>query len=133
MAEHSPSPSPQRAFYGFVLYLVAHLSFVIYVIWAFLPEEWLHTIGFTYYPSRHWAVTVPIGLLVIFILAFPVYMGLSLYKTAHLTSLDTITDNYAIHTDVKKNKVEDQITPIADLCISDVNRRLYLNQETQYS
>jgi phosphatidylinositol glycan class P protein len=25
---------------------------VVFIIWAYLPESWLHAVGITYYPSR---------------------------------------------------------------------------------
>ncbi|ESO88790.1 hypothetical protein LOTGIDRAFT_193093 [Lottia gigantea] len=124
--QNSPSPTPKRAIYGFVLYLSAHLAFLIYVLWAFLPDELLRAAGFTYYPNKHWAITFPFTLFLGFLLAFPIYMILSYFKSAPLNSLDTITDNYA--KDLKTFPiVEGQISPIADLNISHINRNLYLD------
>lgn len=32
------------------------IAAVLYLLWAFLPESALHTIGVTYYPPRYWVV-----------------------------------------------------------------------------
>jgi phosphatidylinositol glycan class P protein len=36
--EHSPSPTPERAVYGFVLYLLSTVFFFIYVLWLTVPD-----------------------------------------------------------------------------------------------
>ena len=43
----------QTEVYGFVLFLFTFVSYAIYIVWAFLPEDTLHSIGFTYYPSKY--------------------------------------------------------------------------------
>ncbi|ELR14751.1 uncharacterized protein ACA1_391080 [Acanthamoeba castellanii str. Neff] len=54
--------------YGFVAWIATGLTFVAYVLWAFLSEEWLEWLGVTYYPSKHflfytafnWAFSTPL-------------------------------------------------------------------------
>lgn len=36
-----------------------HTSTVLYLIWAYVPDALLQASGFTYYPSKHWAVALP--------------------------------------------------------------------------
>jgi len=63
----SPLPRPERAVIGFFLYVTSIFTFgmiyinkiifiilflVIYVLWAYLPKNWLENIGITYYPHK---------------------------------------------------------------------------------
>ena len=52
--ERGPDPGPrgERAVYGFALYLGTYALLCLYVVWALLPEPWLHAIGLTYYPQK---------------------------------------------------------------------------------
>jgi len=49
-----PAESRSRApeFYGFVAWAVTCLLFVLYFLWAILPEEWIIWLGVTWYPNR---------------------------------------------------------------------------------
>lgn len=51
MSEHSPAPVPTRGVYGFTLYLACSSAFVMYLIWAFVPDQLLHSVCITYYPQ----------------------------------------------------------------------------------
>jgi len=79
--ENTPCPTPSRAIYGFVLYVVSYvlygksvllnccknsfgalknILFVYkiffflgaYILWALLPDSWLADVGITYIPAR---------------------------------------------------------------------------------
>lgn len=39
-------------FYGFVAWTSTYLLFVIYLLWAFLPDELIIWLGVTWYPNR---------------------------------------------------------------------------------
>lgn len=43
--------------YGFVGWVTTSVGFVLYLLWAFMPEAYLHAAGITYYPDKHWALT----------------------------------------------------------------------------
>jgi|SRR6266850_891600 len=49
-----PAESRSRApeFYGFVAWAVTCLLFVLYFLWAILPDEWIIWLGVTWYPNR---------------------------------------------------------------------------------
>ena len=45
LPEHSPSPTPERAVYGFVLYLLSTVAFFVYVFWLVVPDSILQVIN----------------------------------------------------------------------------------------
>ncbi|CAL5440116.1 unnamed protein product [Camellia sinensis] len=85
--DHGPNPSEV---YGFVGAISTVVATVIFLIWAYLPEPWLHLIGIYYYPSRHWALAVPTYAMVTIVLAIGFYIGLNFMVTPPPTSLNTI-------------------------------------------
>jgi len=81
MAIPKPSPTPQRALYGFVLYLFSFVFFGSYCVWAFVPDSILHRIGLTDLPQKYWALTLPallVGAAVAFLF---MYFVLSIINT----------------------------------------------------
>ncbi|KAH9489933.1 hypothetical protein Btru_038294 [Bulinus truncatus] len=124
--EHSPSPTPQRAIYGFVLYLSSFMGFGLYIVWAYIPDEWLYSIGLTYWPQKYWAVALPVYLCMAIVLSYIAYTGLILIKTAALTNGSTISDKYSNYKDISRTN-PDSIPPLRDMDISVVNHLLYLN------
>jgi hypothetical protein len=57
LAQFPPLPSAEsrsRApeFYGFVAWTVTYLLFILYFLWAILPDEWIIWLGVTWYPNR---------------------------------------------------------------------------------
>ena len=51
-----PEPEERRSrapeFYGFVAWTSTYLLFVLYILWALLPDEWIIWTGVTWYPNR---------------------------------------------------------------------------------
>ncbi|KAG1354317.1 hypothetical protein COCNU_07G004290 [Cocos nucifera] len=45
-------PKPSEV-YGFVDAITTVIAAVIFLVWAYTPEPWLHYLGITYYPSNH--------------------------------------------------------------------------------
>lgn len=93
MPEHTPAPTASRAVYGFALFLSFKLIFIMYLIWAIVPECYFEMIGITFLPQRYWAVAVPIFLLtVLVIFAFIIYPSLGLVMTPNINDIRTIKD-----------------------------------------
>ncbi|KAL1582645.1 hypothetical protein WHR41_08779 [Cladosporium halotolerans] len=73
---------PTYEYYGFTLYLVSSLVFVVYLLWSFLPSPFLHSLGIYYYPNRWWALAIP-AWTVMFVVY--IYVALASYNTGYLT------------------------------------------------
>ncbi|KAI8624130.1 PIG-P-domain-containing protein [Xylariaceae sp. FL1651] len=87
---------PTYEYYGFVLYLFSSLTFLIYLLWAYLPSPFLHALGIYYYPNRWWALAIPSFIVMLLVY---IYVALALYNTEvltlPLTSIETIVDEAA--------------------------------------
>lgn len=87
---------PTYEYYGFVLYLFSTLTFLVYLLWSFLPSPFLKALGITYYPDRWWALAIPAF---ITMLGVYIYIALALYNVEILTlpmsSIETVVDSAA--------------------------------------
>ena len=116
-AENNPSPSPERAIYGFVFYLIAYFLLFVYVIWAVVPHQWLEVIELTYWPQRYWAIAVPVigSFLAIFAPLFYLYKCITM--TPYIDSLTTVTGKFSFHPFiVHKNGLKKSINPYIFCC-----------------
>ncbi|KAG9307795.1 hypothetical protein G9A89_023360 [Geosiphon pyriformis] len=119
-------------YYGFVLYLVSIMAYVIYLIWAYLPDEALISLGITYYPSRYWALALPVWTFVLILFIYIAFISINFLNTAPLDSFNTITDDYAnIGQDLSRLSVikDDFVPELHDIPIGIVNACLYQNIE----
>ncbi|KAG5983822.1 hypothetical protein E4U55_007055 [Claviceps digitariae] len=84
---------PTYEYYGFVLYLLSSLTFLMYLLWSYLPSPFLHALGIYYYPNRWWALAIPA--FIVMLLCY-IYVALAAYNTEILTvpmrSVETIVD-----------------------------------------
>jgi len=87
---------PTYEYYGFVLYLFSSLTFLIYLLWSYLPSPFLHALGIYYYPNRWWSLAIPSFLVMSLVY---IYVALAAYNTEILTlplgSLETVVDEAA--------------------------------------
>ncbi|KAI0178559.1 PIG-P-domain-containing protein [Hypoxylon sp. FL1284] len=87
---------PTYEYYGFVLYLFSTLTFVMYLLWAYLPSPFLHALGIYYYPNRWWALAVPAWLVALIVF---IYVALAACNVEILTlplhAVETLVDEAA--------------------------------------
>jgi phosphatidylinositol glycan class P protein len=80
-----------------VLYLFSTLSFIIYLLWSYLPSPFLHGLGIYYYPNRWWSLAVPSFL--VMLLCY-IYIALASYNIERLTlplsDLGTVVDEAGV-------------------------------------
>ena len=123
-------PNP-AAVYGFVGWIGTITLFVLYLLWAYLPVELLHSLGVTYYPSRYWAVALPAYVCVIVLFVFTTYNGFCLMVNPPLDSFSTFTDKHALDRPKDwgganaEGTETNKLPPLFDIPIGEVNRLLY--------
>ncbi|KAH6573092.1 hypothetical protein BASA62_003126 [Batrachochytrium salamandrivorans] len=119
--------SATREYYGFVIYLSSILALLIYCAWAVLPDKALRGIGITYYPSRHWALVVPIWILGLIPFTLMMFTAINLLNTPTFESFKTLTDEHArmmsLTSDSLDRILQPQLIPkLEDVPITLVNR-----------
>ncbi|KAF2841668.1 PIG-P-domain-containing protein [Patellaria atrata CBS 101060] len=73
---------PTYEYYGFALYLASSASFLMYVLWSYLPSPFLHQLGIHYYPNRWWSLAIPAWLVILIVY---IYIALASYNVGYLT------------------------------------------------
>ncbi|WIA10196.1 hypothetical protein OEZ85_010399 [Tetradesmus obliquus] len=79
--------------YGFVGWIASAVTFVLYCLWAFVPEALLHKAGITYYPNKEWALIIPSYLIACVVFVYWVYESLNMMSVPRPDSLSTICDS----------------------------------------
>lgn len=123
--EHGPKPSEV---YGFVGSISTVVATAIFLIWAYAPDRWLHTIGIFYYPSRYWALAVPTYAMVTVILAIGFYIGLNFMATPPPTSLNTMFDEYSrepLRSEPSVKGNQQPIKALSDIGIDQINDLMF--------
>jgi len=96
--EHSPAPTPSRAVYGFVLWLLSHASLLLYLVWAIVPDHYLELAGLDFLPQKYWAIAVPVFLSVLFFcFVFIIYPCLGMLMTPSMGDIRLVTDKHTIY------------------------------------
>ncbi|KYR01673.1 hypothetical protein DLAC_01677 [Tieghemostelium lacteum] len=112
--------------YGFVYWIATFVGYIIYLLWAFIPEDTLHRLGMHYYPSKYWAIAIPNYLIVCILFGLSVYFAINLMITAPLESHNTFKDQYSQYeSDTGHVYLPQSIPPLEDIPIHIVNQLLY--------
>ncbi|UJR23489.1 hypothetical protein I4U23_026487 [Adineta vaga] len=126
----SPAPRPERAVIGFFLYVTSIFAFGIYVLWAYLPNDWFEKIGLTYYPHKYWSIAIAVLILALLI---GIVLGNCLVNSLSVPTLDSMSLIHDRHTRKRthlKTTDTDAIPPVSDLDLSFVNQILYSSDRT---
>ena len=114
LAAFPPQPEEYRSrapeLYGFVAWSSTYLLFVLFILWSFLPDEWIVWSGVTWYPNRYflptllrvlskigvpehreWALLFPAWSVVLVLLTYFTYFSLALFATPAFSDISTIT------------------------------------------
>jgi hypothetical protein len=86
----TPNPSPARGVYGFALYIVSWILFLIYLFWAIVPSQYLEALHLTFLPSKYWAVAIP------FLLPVLLFLFVFLQFIHNLINFDGIFSNVGV-------------------------------------
>ncbi|KAL4111257.1 hypothetical protein PRIC1_002938 [Phytophthora ramorum] len=121
--------------FGFGGWLASALLYVLFLVWAYVPEVTLEAYGFTYFPSKHWAVAVPAMIVVTYLFSLVLYKAVNLLSTPEIASYATILDTHTVPLPEGATCFQDdtEATPgIGDISIFEVNRHLFsVNQDKQ--
>lgn len=107
MPEHTPSPTPSRGIYGFVLFLLFNTLFILYCLYAFVPTYIFENyLGITYLPDKYFALFVPILILTAAnLFAFLIYPSLTMIATPNIDEKITIQDEYSVRRCIHRDSI----------------------------
>ncbi|KAL7684006.1 hypothetical protein Plhal304r1_c038g0114761 [Plasmopara halstedii] len=114
--------------FGFAGWIASALFYALFLIWAYVPDTTLKSVGFTYFPSKHWAVAVPAMIVVSYLFSIVIYKAVNLMSTPGLASYATIIDTHTVRLPEGTTCFEDDTmaTPgIGDISVFEVNRHLF--------
>jgi phosphatidylinositol N-acetylglucosaminyltransferase subunit P len=106
--------------YGFVSWMASCAAFLLWFFWAFLPDSFLRgSLGFTYYPSKWWALAIPSYFL------FSAWILVFAYQASFFIMAPALNDRILIEDEFsKKQKTESvkyEISNAVDLPLTKVN------------
>ena len=110
--------------YGFVAWISSSVLFVLYWVWAFVPDPVLHSYGVTYFPAKYWALAAPCMLSVAVVCLYWTYEGVNRLFVLAPDDPAQVTDVFA-NTDPPDKPQEGSIPSLADLEWTHVCRTLY--------
>ena len=124
-AENSPAPKPERAIYGFFMLATSILCFILYVFAAYVPEEWLNSIGLSYLPQKYWFIAFPAYFVAVPFMLLTIYMSLNMRVVNEMSSISNIQDEYSIFHKIVSKSDKAKMAPVGDIPIGRINELIY--------
>ncbi|KAF9233190.1 PIG-P-domain-containing protein [Melanogaster broomeanus] len=118
-------------FYGFVAWTSTSVAFVLYVLWALLPDEYIVWLGVEWYPSREWSLLLPAYSIILVLLTYFVYFSLAIAHTPSFNDVSALVDSkghlpaWDVSNPYLKHADSDAVPELYDIPIGIVNRVLY--------
>lgn len=82
--------------YGFVGWIGSFIIYSLYLIWAFVPDSFLHRLEIYYYPSKYWALALPAIICMTALFIFIFYQSLNLFITHDIDNVNIFQGNPTI-------------------------------------
>lgn len=82
--------------YGFFSWNLSTVCFIIYMIWAFVPENVLNDFGIYQVPDRYYAIALPLWLCATVLFALQLYVSVCMWSTPNIESYETLQDKHTI-------------------------------------
>ena len=76
--------------YGFVSWNISALAFIVYLIWAFVPDKYLKEFGISYIPDKHYAIALPWFFIFSFGTILVMYVAVCIHGTPNMESYETL-------------------------------------------
>jgi len=114
--------------YGFVSWVLSALCFVMYLLWAYVPDPYLDAVGISYRPAKYWAIAIPAWLCMTLLFYVLAAVLLSMLNTSNLDDISAITDLHARREVLPSEQLmnpSEMIPAIGDIPLSRVNAILY--------
>ncbi|KAG8947331.1 hypothetical protein FRC03_001063 [Tulasnella sp. 419] len=93
-SQQSQLGRPQE-FYGFVAWISTSIAWILFLLWALLPDSWIRATGLEWYPSREWALLLPAYSVFLVLFTYFTYLSMAIAATPSFSELKAVTDSFA--------------------------------------
>lgn len=103
---------------GFVAWVTSGALYFMYLLWAFLPQHILRSVGVEYYPDKHWALAIPTWCCMFVAYTFTGYECLVKMRAVPPTSRCTLQDTTPQWSEEQVRKMwerEKELLPLKDI------------------
>ncbi|KIL65987.1 hypothetical protein M378DRAFT_49014, partial [Amanita muscaria Koide BX008] len=90
-----PYRSRAPEFHGFVAWTSTALLFVLYLLWALLPDDYIVWLGIRWYPNREWAILFPAWTVTLVLFTYFAYSMLAVARTPSFSDMCSIRDRHS--------------------------------------